>query len=262
MNKISRMKTEPAVDSREAKKEYIEADLVIVGGGLAGTCAAITAARAGIRVALVQDRPVLGGNSSSEVRLWALGATAHMEGNNRWAREGGVIDEILDQFSLALERHETIVDRIDDLRQSTDAQVAEAGCPDTVHSSPVGNLDLGTRIEAEHDADVAEQVADLVVIEGCVICGQRRRLDGHHHQIHHAQLARILGSQGRRLQQPNRLTQPPAVLTQGLQRGAARHRADLTTAGGGQARADEAADRAGTDDAYLHDASFACDWRR
>jgi len=95
MNKISRMKTEPAVDSREAKKEYIEADLVIVGGGLAGTCAAITAARAGIRVALVQDRPVLGGNSSSEVRLWALGATAHMEGNNRWAREGGVIDEIL-----------------------------------------------------------------------------------------------------------------------------------------------------------------------
>src|SRR5690606_28551505 len=43
----------------------------------------------------MQDRPVLGGNASSEVRLWALGATSHMGNNNRWAREGGVIDEIL-----------------------------------------------------------------------------------------------------------------------------------------------------------------------
>ncbi len=69
-------------------------DLVIVGGGLAGTCCAITAAREGLKVILIQDRPVLGGNASSEVRLWALGATSHMGNNNRWAREGGVIDEI------------------------------------------------------------------------------------------------------------------------------------------------------------------------
>lgn len=73
----------------------LTSDLVIVGGGLAGTCAAITAARAGIKVCLVQDRPVLGGNASSEVRLWILGATSHMGNNNRWAREGGVIDELL-----------------------------------------------------------------------------------------------------------------------------------------------------------------------
>lgn len=70
-------------------------DLVIVGGGLAGVCCAITAARQGLDVTLVQDRPVLGGNASSEVRLWVLGATSHMGNNNRWAREGGVIDEIL-----------------------------------------------------------------------------------------------------------------------------------------------------------------------
>ncbi|MCY3834771.1 MAG: FAD-dependent oxidoreductase [Chloroflexi bacterium] len=80
---------------RPPKTLRIDSDLVIVGGGLAGTCAAITAARAGIKVVLVQDRPVLGGNASSEVRLWALGATSHMNNNNRWAREGGVIDEIL-----------------------------------------------------------------------------------------------------------------------------------------------------------------------
>lgn len=71
-----------------------EADLIVVGGGMAGTCGALTAARAGIRVILVQDRPVLGGNASSEVRLWMLGATSHMGNNNRWAREGGVVDEI------------------------------------------------------------------------------------------------------------------------------------------------------------------------
>ncbi|HMR19544.1 MAG TPA: FAD-dependent oxidoreductase, partial [Sphingobacterium sp.] len=47
------------------------------------------------KVVLIQDRPVLGGNSSSEVRLWILGATSHMGNNNRWSREGGVVDEIL-----------------------------------------------------------------------------------------------------------------------------------------------------------------------
>jgi hypothetical protein len=70
-------------------------DFVIVGGGTSGVCAAITAARKGIKTVLVQDRPVLGGNASSEVRLWILGATSHMGNNNRWAREGGVMDEIL-----------------------------------------------------------------------------------------------------------------------------------------------------------------------
>jgi len=46
-----------------------EFDLVIVGGGMAGTAAAVSAARLGVKVALIQNRPVLGGNSSSEVRV-------------------------------------------------------------------------------------------------------------------------------------------------------------------------------------------------
>jgi hypothetical protein len=83
------------VPKRELRSVSIDADLVIVGGGLAGVCGAITAARAGLKVTLVQDRPVLGGNASSEVRLWILGATSHMGNNNRWAREGGVLDELL-----------------------------------------------------------------------------------------------------------------------------------------------------------------------
>ena len=84
-----------ATDKRTLNTIAHAADLIVVGGGLSGTCCAITAARAGARVVLVQDRPVLGGNASSEVRLWVLGATSHMGNNNRWAREGGVIDELL-----------------------------------------------------------------------------------------------------------------------------------------------------------------------
>lgn len=80
---------------RNNKLVELKNDLTVVGGGLSGVCAAITAAREGLRVVLVQDRPVLGGNASSEVRLWALGATSHMGNNNRWSREGGLINEIL-----------------------------------------------------------------------------------------------------------------------------------------------------------------------
>lgn len=81
--------------SRESGITHSQHQLIIVGGGMTGVCCAITAARAGVQVALVQDRPVLGGNASSEVRLWVLGATSHMGNNNRWSREGGVLDEIL-----------------------------------------------------------------------------------------------------------------------------------------------------------------------
>ena len=86
---------EPPTSARTLRTVSHSCDLAVIGGGLSGVCCAITAARAGIKVVLVQDRPVLGGNASSEVRLWILGATSHMGNNNRWAREGGVIDEIL-----------------------------------------------------------------------------------------------------------------------------------------------------------------------
>ncbi|MGY0035776.1 FAD-dependent oxidoreductase [Pedobacter sp. NJ-S-72] len=86
---------EESQKKRAVKSESASYDLVVAGGGLAGVCCAITAARKGLNVVLVQDRPVLGGNSSSEVRLWILGATSYMGNNNRWAREGGVVDEIL-----------------------------------------------------------------------------------------------------------------------------------------------------------------------
>ena len=89
------MKTQGFEISRTARSIDLTADIVVVGGGLTGVCCALTAARRGCTVILVQDRPVLGGNASSEVRLWALGATSHMGNNNRWSREGGVINEIM-----------------------------------------------------------------------------------------------------------------------------------------------------------------------
>ena len=50
-----------------------QVDLCVVGGGLAGMCTSIAAARLGIKVALIQDRPVFGGNSSSEIRMSSTG---------------------------------------------------------------------------------------------------------------------------------------------------------------------------------------------
>jgi hypothetical protein len=64
------------------------ADLCVVGGGLAGLCAAVAAAREGIRVVLMHERPVLGGNASSEIRMWIYGA----KGSNN--RETGILEEI------------------------------------------------------------------------------------------------------------------------------------------------------------------------
>ncbi|MBO5701882.1 MAG: FAD-dependent oxidoreductase, partial [Clostridia bacterium] len=51
-------------------KIYHDVDLCVVGGGFAGLCAAVAAARGGSRVALMQERPMLGGNASSEIRMW------------------------------------------------------------------------------------------------------------------------------------------------------------------------------------------------
>jgi len=66
-------------------------DVVICGGGLAGFCAAIAAARNGATTCLIQNRPVLGGNSSSEIGVTPHGAAAF----HAYARETGIISEAL-----------------------------------------------------------------------------------------------------------------------------------------------------------------------
>ena len=66
-----------------------QSDLCVVGGGLSGLCCAIAAARHGIKTVLVHDRAVLGGNASSEIRMWVCGCRG--EDN----RETGILEEIL-----------------------------------------------------------------------------------------------------------------------------------------------------------------------
>ena len=72
--------------SRLLKKEY-RTQLCVVGGGLAGLATAVSAARHGAKVILIHDRPVLGGNASSEIRMWVGGA----KGKDN--REGGLVEE-------------------------------------------------------------------------------------------------------------------------------------------------------------------------
>ncbi len=74
----------------EEPEEAGRFDLVVAGGGIAGTCAAIAAARLGLDVALIQDRPVLGGNNSSEVRVWLQG----WRNKEPYPRVGEVVREL------------------------------------------------------------------------------------------------------------------------------------------------------------------------
>ncbi len=75
------------------RNETVHTEITVIGGGLAGVSAAIAAARMGKKVSFVQNRPVLGGNSSSEIRVWVCGATKF--GTQRFARETGIIGELL-----------------------------------------------------------------------------------------------------------------------------------------------------------------------
>ncbi len=78
------------MDKKNIIKDY---EVIVIGGGMAGVCAAIASAREGAKTALVNNRPVLGGNASSEIRMHICGADYH--GFRQNARETGIIEEIL-----------------------------------------------------------------------------------------------------------------------------------------------------------------------
>ena len=69
-----------------------DVDVCVVGGGMAGFCAAVAAARHGAEVILMQDRPVLGGNASSECRVHICGADRSNGIKNM--RETGILEEV------------------------------------------------------------------------------------------------------------------------------------------------------------------------
>lgn len=73
------------------QSEELSFDFVVVGGGVGGLCAAIAAARHNVKTAIIQDRPMFGGNSSSEIRVAPLGAASF----SAWCRETGILEELL-----------------------------------------------------------------------------------------------------------------------------------------------------------------------
>lgn len=84
-----------------------DVDICVVGGGLAGLCAAVSAARHGSKVAIMQDRPMFGGNASSEVRMWLCGA------QGKDCRESGIVEEIeMDNLYRNPERNYSIWDSV------------------------------------------------------------------------------------------------------------------------------------------------------
>ncbi len=72
-------------------KENLNFDITVVGGGVSGTIAAIAAARNGCKCLLINSSPVLGGNSSSEIRVWTRGSSG---GGNIFSEEMGILGEL------------------------------------------------------------------------------------------------------------------------------------------------------------------------
>ena len=79
--------------SEKKKVKNAEDDVVVIGGGMSGICAALAAARHGARTALVHDRHVLGGNASSEIRMHICGASENLAKPD--LEESGILHEIM-----------------------------------------------------------------------------------------------------------------------------------------------------------------------
>jgi len=133
-------------------------DLVVVGAGIAGICAAVSAARLGLKVAFIQDRPVLGGNNSSEVRVW-LGGARNCE---PYPRVGDIASE-LEQEKKAHYGPDNIAEIYEDEKKVAIVEAEE-------------NISLFTCYRANDVETSANRIT--AVIAQNIITGQRLRFTG------------------------------------------------------------------------------------
>lgn len=143
-----------AAATRKAPEEH-EFDIVVAGGGLAGLCAAVAAAREGVRVAIVQDRPVYGGNSSSEIRVVPYGAA----NANAWAGETGLPHELI--LSDRVRNHQHFFDhgQMNSLYDLTLAEAVrhEPTLTEFRNTSVRGVVMDGDRIAAVHGSQLGSE---------------------------------------------------------------------------------------------------------
>lgn len=127
------------------RQKTLDYDVAVIGGGMAGISAAISAARNGAKTVLVQDRPVLGGNASSEMRVTVNGVQ-NLRNEHQVERETGIVEEILienwhynPQESYPVWDHVlyAYVSRQDNLDLMLNTQAIEAKVNDNVITSAV-----------------------------------------------------------------------------------------------------------------------------
>lgn len=132
-------------------------DVVVCGGGLAGFCAAVAAARQGARTCLVHNRPVLGGNSSSEVGVTPHGAAAF----HAYARETGIISEALIE--------ERIRNHVEIHENGWTNSVWDMVLYDIVQRTPHLVLHLNTDIRGVEKRDARNIAAVLAVVQNAEV---------------------------------------------------------------------------------------------
>lgn len=125
-------------------KQY---DLVVVGGGLSGVCAAVAGARKGLNTALVHDRPVPGGNCSSEIGININGAGSNGNSASVYAREGGIVEEFkLNLVHYAKDRDLaffSLINNQENLDVYLNTYVTDVECEDATVKS-VSGVQLGS----------------------------------------------------------------------------------------------------------------------
>ena len=127
----------------ETKAGY---DLVVIGGGYSGMGAALSAARMGLKVALIQNRSVLGGNGSSEVRVWAMGLIRR----GKYPRIGEIIEEFCDHAKKSPGTYE---------------EFGDAKKEQIVRAEPNIDLFLNTHAFAVEKSASGDQIASVTCLD-------------------------------------------------------------------------------------------------